>query len=109
MTGGGWYAVRWNAAPAGPSWCTIHALDGLLHLVPVSGQNRIAFKRREGKSQLCPAVFLFFFKFSECHKGLKKAAFRITLIKSVSRLLYGGPPGRTQVEKQVKAALFSNG
>lgn len=108
MTGREWYAVRWNAAPTGPSWCTIHAVDGLLHLVPVSGRNRIAFKRREGKSRLCPAGF-FFFKCSECHEGLKKAAFRITLIKSVSRLIYGGHRGGPRFERQGKAALFSNG
>lgn len=57
MTGREWYAVSWNAAPTGPSWGIKRAPHGLLHLVPVSGQNRIWFEQREEGARVPGCVF----------------------------------------------------
>lgn len=89
MTGREWYAGSWNAAPTGPSWRIKRAPDGLLHLVPVSGQNRISFKQREEKARVAGWFFLFlFYYFLKATKVYRRpwAAFRITLIKSASGL-----------------------
>lgn len=103
MTGGGWYAVRLECSPPpqAPRGAQCGALGGLLHLVPVSGQNRISL-------ECASAVFLIF---GECHAGLT----RPRLLSESLRLnqqagSYRGATGECpQVEKQEKAALFSKG